>query len=93
MKWQDITWFRAQKEGCKTYYLLNVIYDDTTEEWNLAGELLNLENKNHLEAYEEKRMAWLIANGIFSSYCEDESNVCDWNNPAEVNFIGPGIED
>ena len=67
---------------------------ETKELWDLAVELAKLEaqkesmeqHNEQLNSEEAQRLAEL-SEQVNSSYCEDESNACDWDNPIEVKEI------
>lgn len=60
---------------------------ETTLEYDEAQELCTLENNSFLTEEDEERMQELIEKGVHSAYFEDESNACDWDDPASVKEI------
>ena len=93
----DVVYYAyATKDGKKYRVMWN-----TTEEFDLSGELLNLEcrlqdlqnqkytqNSEEIEKKEiEERIAELEAQDIRSSYAEDESNACDWDNADDMEEV------
>lgn len=65
----------------------------TTEKWNLANELYQLEQKlnllpeTHEEWTEEEQKRLEELQNMVLVNIEDESNACDWDNPLKIEEI------
>ncbi len=91
----DVVYYAYAEKDEKKYRVMW----NTTEEFDLSGELSNLELRlgeiskntqdNEIEEKEEieERIAELEAQGIDSFFAEDESNACDWDNADDMEEI------